>query len=376
MRVLIDTQKLVQDKVITRVQAEEIRVRARAEMVRLAINVVTFAGILAVGGGIVAWMKDATAVAGLGAVLIALGAMIFVRSRPRGGFLATSLICVGIMTCVGGVMAAQRDLPSQLVAPRFLIAGAIFAALAYGARRVAWPNRLIASLCLLIGVAVHLLGLGLSAENTELTGVIWFYGTGIAIAAGLATDIRFVTALAIVPLLIACAPPAAQIFAEFDPLRIIAPALALIVIASAFTRHAPPKVQRHAQTLRIMGCIAAHIGAWAATLLGTDIILFVPAWVASVVWALVLALSGFVTARLGDRVQFNIALTFGALHLVTQLIANFSDQPLAWLGAGLIALLMAWAMIRLNPRLDRSTAHRPDSCAETENAPAPTGEPR
>ena len=152
MHAVADTTALVADGVITEDQARELERRGRSVMVRLAVNSILVAGILAATGGLIAWLADALAVAAAGVAALGIG-----WALGRGGASmvsrAATLIGAGLLIG-GGTVELLTNYPTW-AGPVLLLGGAAVAA------GVLWAGRpgFVPGALLLLGGAAHLMGL-------------------------------------------------------------------------------------------------------------------------------------------------------------------------------------------------------------------------
>ncbi|HHL21038.1 MAG TPA: hypothetical protein ENJ52_05865, partial [Aliiroseovarius sp.] len=281
MHAIADTDKLVADGVITRDQARIIEARGRETMVAMAVNFVLFLGIIAATGGLIAWLADAVAVAVLG--LGMLGAGVWVLAR--GGHLyrmfghAATLIGAGLL--IGGLgwemLDSYAPLAGWVLAP-FGLAVILGAAWLYGrAARSGFPDRLLPAAILVMGLATHLFGLGLLLAQHELHGwprtVFFLYSGGLLIGLGWFTDLRVLTALAVVPLAQMLETGtsyfhAAYVFISPEPTLTILEMSVLIAAAMLVARARPERTARHARILALMAYVVANLSALVGSLWG------------------------------------------------------------------------------------------------------------
>ena len=319
---VVDTQRLIAENILTEAQGAEIARRSRETMVSLVVNVVLCVGIVAATLGLVFWLADALAVAVAGAVFIAAGAFVLLRGGELYRMLgnAAALVGAGMLVAGGGIELVDkfRDVAGWLM----LGLGALLAAGAYGVFARTTVLRFAAGAVLLMGVALHLWGLGLAAE--DVTGLpralLLGYAAALVAGAGALVDVRFVTALAIVP------------FAQMLD-------TGTGYFHAAYFFYSPESTLTNGME---WSDYQAAIDAWEAQFLHISEHVF------TVVWAVLLAGGAFWAAHANQRGLFNAAITFGAIHAYTQLFETMSDEPLAWALGGLAAIPLAWGMWRLN----------------------------
>ena len=390
---VVDTQRLIAENILTEAQGAEIVRRSRETMISLVVNVVLCIGIVAATLGLVFWLADALAVAVSGAVFVAAGAAVLARGGELYRMLgnAAALVGAGMLVAGGGIELVDRfrDIAGWLM----LGLGAALAAGAYGVFARTDALKFAAGAVLLMGVALHLWGLGLLAEDaTGLPRAACLgYGAVLIALAGLLVDVRFVTALAIVPFAQMLDTGtgyfhAAYFFYSPEPTLTILQMAALIGAGVWAMRHWPDRIGRHAGILAIMAAVVGNLAFLVGSLwgdnVGAEIFSGRPQWtngmeyaeysaaidawearfveisedVFTLAWAVLLAAGAFLAARGNHRGLFNAAMTFGAIHAYTQLFETMSDKPLAWAIGGLAAIPLAWGMWRLNAWLSARAA--------------------
>ncbi len=107
MKLLIDVSKLEAEGKVTPDQASEIRAIAAAETTSLAINLLSFLGIAAIVGGVVALAPSALVAGSLGAGLIAFGLWLRWFKSGTFGLLGNSLTLIGALLHCGAVLAER-----------------------------------------------------------------------------------------------------------------------------------------------------------------------------------------------------------------------------------------------------------------------------
>lgn len=391
MAVLADLNGLVADGVITAAQAHVMRERSRSAMVALVIRLLLCGGVLAAAAGFVAWLQDPVSVALAGFLFLLGGAVVLGVAGPLWRMFGHAAALIGaVMLTGGGLVEALRSFPQPEAGLLPAAAGlliALPAALLYrsGSERMTF----LGGFLLLIGLGLHLTGLGSVLIDQERGGVIpmlfSLYATLILLGAGWFLDLRLITALAIVPfaqVLHTGTDYFHAVFVFYSPeptLSILQMALGM-GLAFWLVQIRPERDARHAGIFAVMAFIVANLCFLVGSLWG-DVVgdtlalwrvydrgadgfswsaaeearrayearaLVIPESVFAVVWALVLAACAISAARMLHRGLFNTALTFGAIHAYTQVFESFGDQPLAWIIGGLAAIPLAWGIWRLN----------------------------
>ncbi len=389
MRTVADTYSLVSDGVITPDQAAEIERRARETMVALAVNAVLTFGILSATGGLIVVLASALAVAVAGLLALATGIVVLRGAGPLYAMFGNAAALIGAGMLMGGLSFELLDKYEDVAGLVMFPVGALVAAVA--ARRLmrgGQTARFVAGSILLMGLAMHLGGVGLELEHRGLAGLakalFMGYAAGLIVLAGWVTDVRLVTALAIVPLaqmLDSGTGYFHAVYAFYSPeptLSILQMAVVIAVCLWVAGRFAS-RVARHAGMLAILAFVVANLCALVGSLWGDTVgeYLWGPRWfdsgaydsweayqaageafrarsltisehVYSVAWALVLVAMMFWAAHRHRRGLFNGAMTFAAIHAYTQMFESFGDQALAYVIGGLAAIPLAWGMWRLN----------------------------
>jgi len=243
---------------------------------------------------------------------------------------------------------------------------------------------------LLMTGAMHIGGLYLWADFSNVSGIIvpmlHFYVAAAIFAVGMFIDVRFITALAIIPfaqMLDTGTFYFHAMYAFYSPettLSIVQLAIAMAVcvaVAGVLT----DRYRRHTHMFGIMAFIVANmcflVGSLWGDVVGSHIwgpgyrdysddyqsyrdavdafeasTLVISEHVYSIVWAILLIAAAFWSAHTNRRGIFNAAMTFGAIHAYTQAFETFYDEPLAYVIGGLAAIPLAWGLWRLNDQFE------------------------
>lgn len=389
MQAIADTKRLVADGVITEAQARTIEVRARAAMVYLAINCLLVLGILAATGGFIAWLGTPASVAVTGLVFLGLGCLVLLNGGALYGMFGNAAALIGGGMLIGGASIELMDKHGAIAGPLMIGLGLAIAAVSAWRLNTARPALflLIAAL-LLMGLAMHLVGIGFLLAREGISGApisaFYLYATSALVVAGWLTDARVLTALAIVPFAQALDTgtyyfEAAYVFYSPEPTLSILQMGLLVAACLWVSSHRPERISRHAGVLAVMAFIVANLCALVGSLWGdvVGLTLWGPGsdyslsdmtwdeWVAakdafressivisadlySILWALALAALVLWSAHTARRGLFNTSLTFAALHGYTQMFETFYDEPFAYVIGGLAAIPLAWGMWRLD----------------------------
>ena len=389
MYYVAETDALVADGVLNVAQAEEIKTRARAAMVALCVNTLLIGGIVAATLGLVFLLADPVGVAVCGGLFLG-GGLALLRYgdtlyRMFGN--ASAVIGAGMLVAGSGIEIADklRDTSglwllllgagvSAMFVWRYL-AGFAQLRFAYGA-------------ALFMGVAMHLTGLYLAADQFALAGwpmpFVNLYAAAVLVALGTVLDVRVITALAIVPFAQMLDTGtfyfhAAYVFYSPESTLSILQMTALILACFWVAQRGGTVVKRHAGILMIMAFIVANLCALVGSLWG-DVVgshiwgpqasgwdyngdwetywerveafksqtlvigehVYALAWAAALVGLIVFA------AMRNQRGLFNAGMTFAGIHAYTQMFETFYDEPLAYVIGGLAAIPLAFGLWRLN----------------------------
>jgi len=389
MAVVADLDALVRDGVLTMGQADTIRARSRAAMITLAVNVLLAGGVLAAAAGLVVLLADTLTVAGVGLALLAIGVIVLASLAATWRIFGHAAALIGAgMLIGGGVTEALTRLEPSGAGLVFLMAGAVLALVAIAAHQTS-PSalRFVTGFLIVAGVGLHLAGLYLLGQAHEVSGVpvmlLNLYAALLVAGAGWLVDVRFLTALAIVPFAQALDTGtfyfhAAYVFYSPEPTLSIVQMSAAIALCLWIMAGRPERDDRHAGMFAIMAFIVANLcflvgslwgdtvgesfamtalraqhpddweAVWAGRTAFRDHALHIPEGVFSLVWAALLAACAIWAAHTLRRGLFNAAVTFGAIHAYTQAFESFGDQPLTWVIGGLAAIPLAWGVWRLN----------------------------
>lgn len=390
---VIDTNGLLAEGWLSEAQAQEIARRSRETMVSLAVNSVLTAGIVAATFGMIFWLADAMAVALCGAIFLGLGVAVLTRGSDLFRMLGNAAAIIGAGMLIGGAGIELAENYRLIAEPVMLIGGVLVAGLSgFLFARGRDVFRFASGSVALMGLALHLAGLGLALEGAGDWAMVAAYGyCALLIAgAGVWLDVRLVTALAIVPFAQMLDTGtgyfhAAYVFYSPEPTLTILQMGALIALAVWLMARSADRFGRHAGILAIMAAVVGNLAFLVASLWGDTVgssffdlpwdrnmtweqrhdlraayeatLIHISEHVFSVIWALLLAGAAYWAALANRRGLFNAAVTFGAIHGYTQVFETLSDEPLAWALAGLSAVPLAWGMWRLNAVLSaRATA--------------------
>ena len=393
---VIQTEALVEEGVITSDQGAIIARRSRQVMVSLVINSVLCFGIIAAAAGFIGLLADALAVAIVGGLFLGIGATFLVKATDLYRMFGTASALIGAGMLTGGASIEILDnFGEQSGGLMLMIIGLAGAAIAafFNRNGPEHTGFLTGSLLLMTG-AMHIGGLYLWAGSADVSGIIvpmlHFYVAAAIFAVGMFIDVRFITALAIIPfaqMLDTGTFYFHAMYAFYSPettLTIVQLAVAMaicVAVASLLT----DRYRRHTHMFGIMAFIVANlcflVGSLWGDVVGSHIwgpgyrdysddyqtyrdavdafeasTLIISEHVYSIVWAILLIAAAFWSAHTNRRGIFNAAMTFGAIHAYTQAFETFYDEPLAYVIGGLAAIPLAWGLWRLNNQFESRNA--------------------
>ena len=386
---VVDTERLVADSWITPDQAAEIARRSRETMVSLAVNAILCAGVLAATFGLIFWLADAFAVAVAGALFLAIGAGVLLKGGALYRMLGNAAALVGAGMLVGGAGFELVDSFREVAEPVMIVAGlAVAAASVWLFARGPDVLRFSSGAVMLFGLALHVSGLGIAMSDIDglLRAVFLGYVAVVVVGAGALIDVRFITALAIVPFAQMLDTGtayfhAAYVFYSPESTLTILQMFALVGACLWAATRLKDRFARHTGILAIMAIVVGNLAFLVGSLWGDNVGMSLssggPVWengmdyeawrtareaweaqffhisehVFTVAWAVLLATGAFWTAHANKRGLFNATMTFAGIHAYTQLFETMSDEPLAWAIGGLAAIPAAWGMWRFNQYL-------------------------
>jgi len=388
MHYIADTTQLTVDKVISSEQALEIERRARTTMVHLLINCFLCGGIIAATFGLIFWLADPLYVALAGGFALVLGLFILSRVTENFRMFGNAAALIGAGLLIGGAGIELVDKYREISGPIMTASGFLIALITVWRMKTgALTARFVTGSILLMGLTLHVTGLFFWINEAGITGLpvslAWGYATITIIAAGIFTDVRLVTALAIAPFAQMLDTGTAYFHAAYvfyspeATLSILQMAL-LIVLCLWIVKTKSDRLGRHAMILAILAFIVANLCALVGSLWGDWVgeTLWRNAWrkenvgdwqamhearklwqasavhiseqVFTVIWALALAVTIAWAAFASHRGLFNTGMTFAGIHAYTQLFESFGDEPMAWALGGLAAIPAAWGLWKLD----------------------------
>ena len=392
---VVQTEALIAEGLLTEAQGAEIARRSRETMLALVVNMVLCGGIIAASLGFVFWIADALGVALLGLGFLAAGLVTLARAGALYRMLGHAATLIGGGMLIAGAGIEIVDKAHDIAHWALLGLGGLIAAVA-AAAFTRGPNTLRFSTGALglMGVAMHLTGLLLFIQTMNgglITPMASLYATALIAGAGLFTNVRTVTALAIIPFAQALETGtaywhAAYVFYSPEPTLTILQMAALIGACIWTSRTYPDRIGRHAGILAIMAATVGSLAFLVGTLWGDHVgisffrdsapvyadfadyeayqhardlyergFFHISENTYSIAFALVLIAGAWIAAAGNRRGLFNASVTFLGIHAYTQMFESFSDEPMVYALGGLAAIPLAWGLWRLNARMFGAT---------------------
>lgn len=389
---VVQTEALIAEGILSEAQGAEIARRSRDTMLALIVNIVLCAGIIAASLGFVFWIADAFGVALLGLAFLAAGLATLARAGALYRMLghAATLIGGGMLIAGAGIEIADK-LPDYAHYALLTLGAGIAALSAFAFQKGPQTLRFSLGALGLMGIALHLSGLlYLITQVTDggaVNVIAALYATALIVGAGIFTNVRAVTALAIVPFAQALETGtaywhAAYVFYSPESTLTILQMSALIAACLWAMQRYPERIARHAGILSIMAAVVGSLAFLVGTLWGDYVgitffrdaapvyadyenyeayqrardlyqsgFFHIHEHVYSAAFAIVLIAGAWFAAASNRRGLFNAAVTFLGIHAYTQMFESFSDEPMVYALGGLAAIPLAWGLWRLNTRM-------------------------
>lgn len=384
MHAIADTEKLVEDGVISAEQAQIIEERAKVAMTELAINSVLCFGILVATLGLIFWLGSALSVAIVGLLTLAAGALTLKKASDTYRMFGNAATLIGIGMLLGGsafeLIDKYEEISGWILFPLGFLT--MISAIFLSRSKYDIPNMVTGSV-ILLGLAIHLLGLAILATQFDVAGLpkalIYLYAAIAITGIGWRVDVRLITALGIVPFAQALDTStsyfhAAYVFYSPEPSLSIIQMTLLIILGVWIAQNTDERHARHARISVMIAFVVANLCALVGSLWG-DVVgetvwgptrgddwrayqdakevfretaLVIPDYIFVILWAVALIAMIFWAARNNNRGLFNASLTFAAIHAYTQWFETFGDHAFAYVIGGLAAIPVAWAIWRLS----------------------------
>ena len=314
MKVTLDLSKLLRDGAITLAEHDRLATLGRRGTGLLLVNVLIGFGVLAVTGGCLALLPNPLTGVVLGGMLMVVGIGLMVAARPGWAVLANICILVAaLLLAVGIVLLSQgmstagetEAIPVMSFTSACLLVAALFAASAVPAR-----SGLLASLTVIVLFA--LLGSSSSYHHA-------FYEL----------EVR-------------------------QPLATVLAFSALALGAHAASRFVTPDWERLLTIVARTALLLVNLGFWVGSLWGDDLDWLtvphraIPDVAFSAGWAVCLLAAAVWAGWTNRRWMLNLVAVFGGIHFYTQWFEHLGATPVSVLAAGVVVLLLAILLWRLN----------------------------
>ena len=386
MYYVADTARLSREGVLNEDQVRIIRDQAREAMMKFAMQAVLTGGIVAATLGLILWLNAPLWVAVWGCAALASGLFALWSRNETVTFFGNVAALIGAGMLLGGAGMELAVTYKNIAGPGMMALGAVTAVI-FGAafRYPRLTSRFVCGAIFAMGVALHVIGLFQWADTGNWTGLRValgaLYAAAVIAGAGSLIDVRAATALAIVPFghVLSMNMDFLQDLYKEPTLSILL-MVALAGAASVAAARLAPRWGRHAGILAMMAGIVANfcafLGSFAGDTVGMTIwgpqrssfmqtpegreawrdavvafgetALVIPEDVFAALWALALVAAIVIAALGARRGLFNMAVTFAAIHALAQTFDKFGDAPLAYVIGGSAAIVLAWAMWRLD----------------------------
>ncbi len=351
---------------------------------QLTINLLLTGGIIAATAGFIAWLADPVSVAILGGTAFVSGIALLRIFPDRFSMFGNAAALIGAGLLIGG---ASVELATNYVSVAPWTMSGIGALIAMTGlwcflRRRTGLGFLIGSITLM-GTAMHLFGLAAFELEGFLAAAYFLYAAAIIFGAGILFDLRFLSALAILPFaqMLGASTSywhAAYAFYSPEATLSICQMGGLAAVFLWLRNGSPDRIGRHLGVAAILAFVVMNMCFLVGSLWGDEVgrhiwapnysdraalgiekysaaleayranAITISAEVYSVVWlVLLLALIAFSAIKV-QRGLLNASLTFLGIHLYTQMFESYGEQPLAWALGGVAAIPAAWGLLQVN----------------------------
>ena len=315
VKVTLDLSKLLHDGTITAAEFDRLARLGKRETGMLLVNVLVGFGVVAVAGGIVALLPTVVTGAVLGLMLMAVGAGLVVTRREQWSILASICVLVAALLLASSILLFSQGMfwmleeepPKPLFGFPYALA---LVALLFAASSVLAYSALLASLSVL--ALFVLLGSGTSYAHA-------FYELNVS-----------------QPALTVVAMSALAWGAHLWSGRVAPPWERLLVIA--------------ARTALFL----VNLGFWVGSLWGDELDWLrnpgftIPRVAFGMAWAAALVGAGVWAGQTNRRWVLNLVAVFGGIHFYTQWFERLGATPGSVLAAGVLMLVFAVGLWRLN----------------------------
>jgi iron complex transport system permease protein len=305
MKIVLDVDQLLKEGRITSEERDRLSALAVRETASLAFNILIGFGVIATAGGALALLPSVTTAIVLGLLLSASGACLSATSVKEWGLLGSILLLVGAITAASGILCvAEGSIVGFLIVTLLLLIGSVLA-----------KSGLLAALAVI------------SLSST--VGAMTSYQHAVYT---LTMHQPTVTVVLFSLLALASYHSSKVVSLSYQRLVVIAARTSLFVVNLGF-----------------------WIGSLWGDLLGAERDVWggssnavIPDWVFIIGWAVALVATGVWAAGANKRWVVNLVAVFGAIHFYTQLFGRLRYAPGVILFAGVVALVIAFAIVRYN----------------------------
>ena len=316
MKVTLDLSKLLRDGAITPAEHDRLASLGRQDTGLLLVNILVGFGVLAMTGGCLALLPDPLTGVVLGGVLMAAGVGLAMAGRAGWSVLANICILVAALLLAAGIVLLSQGVS---------VAGG----------STGEPMMSFARACLLVAAL--------------------FAVSGVLARSGLLASLTVIVLFA----LLGSSSSYQHAFYELEvrqPLATVLAFSALAVGAHAASRFVAPEWERLLTIVARTALLLVNLGFWVGSPWGDDLdwlavphgplpeVAFSVAWAAGLLGAAVWAL---LTNR---RWVLNLVAVFAGIHFYTQWFEHLGATPGSVLAAGVVVLLLALLLWRLNHR--------------------------
>lgn len=311
MKIVIDVDKLLQEGQITSEEYSRLKELATEETGSLAFNILLGFGVIATAGGALALFATAAIAIFLGFALSAAGIFLSAKYAKEWGLLGFMLLLVGSLSAAGGIFWQTEGsfVGFFIVTVLCLVASVL-------ARSSPLAAMGVLSLFLTVGAMI----------------INYRYGT----------------------------------FIEWDKLMVgqatVKVCLFSLLSLGAYhlSKRLPSDYERLAIVFARTSLFVANFGFWVGSQWGDSLSYqrddiwsypssqMIPDWVFVIGWAVGLVATGIWATRNNKRWVVNLLAVFGTIHFYTQYFERFHTSPRSILIAGLVALGIAFAIVRYN----------------------------
>jgi MFS family permease len=333
MKIVLDLDKLLKEGRITKDEYTRLRGLSSEGTRRTAFNILVAFGILATSGGILALHPSGLMALLLGLVALALGCTLVLGRGFLSSKIAEEWRLLGVILIIVGAVGT--------------VGGALYA----------FPN-----LATMLADALNAFGTFFSAHPFLCLSLI----SGLLLLAAVRTKVSALAALAVLTFSSALGNMTGYWHATYW-IEVRQPALTIFVFgllswgAYRMSLEIPIEYEGVAIVFSRTALFLVNFGFWVGSLWGDRLWrepeawwgnspeqALVPDWAFAILWAIALLATGFWAARANRRWVVNLVAVFGAIDFYTQLFEHLGASPGSFLVSGLVALGIAFLILRYN----------------------------